>query len=444
MDRILIKNGSLVNAGSIFASDILIEKDVIKRIDRNITDPKAKIIDAGGQHILPGIIDDQVHFREPGLTHKGNIATESRAAVAGGVTTFMEQPNTDPQTTTIEKLEAKFDLAAQSSFANYSFLFGGTNDNLEEIKRLDNKACSGVKLFLGSSTGNMLVDDKEVIEKIFRNTDMVISAHCEDEGTVRRNLEMYKAQYGDDIPIKFHPKIRSVEACYLSSSTAIELAKKTGARLHVFHLSTGKETELFRNDIPLKDKKITSEVCIHHLWFSDVDYETKGTLIKWNPAVKSVSDRDMLWEALLDDRIDVVATDHAPHTLEEKDNVYTRAPSGGPLVQHALVAMLEKFHGGKISLEKIVEKMCHNPSILFQIEKRGYLEEGYFADIAIVDLNKPLTVSKENIAYKCGWSPFEGSTFKSRITHTFVNGHLAYQNGNFSESRRAMRLTFNR
>lgn len=444
MGRILIKNGIVVNEGAVFESDILIEKNVINRIDRNITDPKAKIIDATAQHILPGVIDDQVHFREPGLTHKGNIATESRAAIAGGITTFMEQPNTDPQTTTIEKLEAKFDLAAQSSFANYSFLLGGTNDNLEEIKRLDKKACSGVKLFLGSSTGNMLVDDKEVIEKIFRNTEMVISAHCEDEGTIRRNLEMYRAEYGDDIPIKFHPKIRSVEACYLSSSTAIELAKKTGARLHVFHLSTGKETRLFRNDIPLKDKKITSEVCIHHLWFSDVDYETKGTLIKWNPAVKSASDRDMLWEALLDDRIDVVATDHAPHTLEEKDNVYTRAPSGGPLVQHALVGMLEKFHDGKISLEKIVEKMCHNPSILFQIEKRGYLKEGYFADLAIVDLNKRLTVTKENIAYKCGWSPFEGNTFKSRITHTFINGHLAYLNGDFSERRGAMRLTFNR
>ncbi|MGI9551247.1 MAG: dihydroorotase [Aurantibacter sp.] len=444
MDRILIKNGSLVNEGNIFESDVLIEQDRIKRIDRNISDSKAEVIDAAGQYILPGIIDDQVHFREPGLTHKGNIATESRAAIAGGITTFMEQPNTDPQTTTIEKLEAKFDMAAQSSFANYSFLFGGTNDNIEEIKRLDKKACSGIKLFLGSSTGNMLVDDEEVIEKIFRNTEMVISAHCEDEGTIQRNLERYKAEYGNDIPIKYHPSIRSVEACYLSSSKAIALAKKTGARLHVFHLSTGKETDLFRNDIPLKAKKITSEVCIHHLWFSDVDYGSKGNLIKWNPAVKSSSDRDLLWQALLDDRIDVVATDHAPHTLVEKDNVYTKAPSGGPLVQHALVAMLEKFHDGKIALEKIVEKMCHNPSILFDIEKRGYLREGYFADLVIVDLNRPQKISKENIAYKCGWSPFEGNTFKSGITHTFVNGHLGYENGNFSERRRAMRLTFKR
>jgi len=444
MGRILIKNGKLVNEGNIFESDVLIEDNIIMRIDNDISDSEAKVIDAAGQYILPGVIDDQVHFREPGLTHKGNIATESRAAVAGGITSYMEQPNTNPQTTTIEKLEEKFGMASNNSFANYSFLFGGTNDNLEEIKRLDKKACSGVKLFLGSSTGNMLVDDEEVIEKIFRNTEMVISAHCEDEGTIRRNLEKYKSEYGDDIPIKCHPEIRSVEACYLSSSKAIDLAKKTGARLHVFHLSTGKETDLFRNDIPLGEKKITAEVCIHHLWFSDEDYKSKGTLIKWNPAVKSASDRDLLWQALLDDRIDVIATDHAPHLIDEKDNVYTKAPSGGPLVQHALPAMLEKFHDGTITLERIVEKMCHNPSILFDIEKRGYLREGYFADIAIVDLDNPQKISKENIAYKCGWSPFEGNTFKSRITHTFVNGHLAYENGSFSEKPKGQRLTFDR
>lgn len=444
MERILIKNGKLVNEGYIFESDVLIEDTFIKRIDNDITDSTAKVIDATGHYILPGVIDDQVHFREPGLTHKGSIATESRAAVAGGITSYMEQPNTNPQTTTIDKLEEKFEMASNNSFANYSFLFGGTNDNLEEIKRLDKNACSGVKLFLGSSTGNMLVDDEEVIEKIFRNTEMVISAHCEDEGTIRRNLERYKTEYGDDIPVEYHPKIRSVEACYLSSSKAIALAKKTGARLHVFHLSTGKEIDLFRNDIPLDEKKITAEVCIHHLWFCDQDYKSKGTLIKWNPAVKSASDRDQLWQALLDDRIDVIATDHAPHTREEKDNVYTKAPSGGPLVQHALPAMFEKFHDGKISLERIVEKMCHNPSILFDIEKRGYLSEGYFADIAIVDLDNPQKVSKENIAYKCGWSPFEGDTFKSRITHTFVNGHLAYENGTFSEKPNGQRLTFNR
>lgn len=444
MGRILIKNGKLVNEGSILESDILIEDNIIKRIDDDISDANAKVIDATGQYILPGVIDDQVHFREPGLTHKGNIATESRAAVAGGITSYMEQPNTNPQTTTIVKLEEKFETASDTSFANYSFLFGGTNDNLEEIKRLDKNACSGVKLFLGSSTGNMLVDDEEVIEKIFKNTEMVISAHCEDEGTIRRNLEKYKAEYGNDIPVKYHPEIRNVEACYLSSSKAIALAKKTGARLHVFHLSTGKEIDLFRNDIPLGEKKITAEVCIHHLWFCDEDYESKGTLIKWNPAVKSASDRDLLWQALLDNRIDIVATDHAPHLIDEKDNVYTKAPSGGPLVQHALPAMLQKFHGGMISLERIVEKMCHNPSILFDIEKRGYLREGYFADIAIVDLDNPQKVSKENIAYKCGWSPFEGNTFKSRITHTFVNGHLAYQNGDFSEKPKGLRLTFNR
>lgn len=356
----------------------------------------------------------------------------------------MEQPNTVPQATTIEKLEQKFATASQSSFANYSFPFGGTNDNLEELKRLDKNSCSGIKLFLGSSTGNMLVDDEKVLENIFSSTEMVISAHCEDETTIRRNLANYKEKYGDDIPIEYHPLIRSEEACYLSSSGAIALAKKTGARLHVFHLSTAKEMNLFRNDIPLAEKKITAEVCLHHLWFSDEDYKKKGTLIKWNPAVKSAQDRDALWEALLDDRIDVVATDHAPHTMTEKDNVYTKAPSGGPLVQHALPAMLEKHLEGKISLEKMVQKMCHNPSILFQIKNRGYIREGYYADLAIVDLQSPWRVTKENIAYKCGWSPFEEQEFKASVTHTFVNGHLAYENGVFSKERNAKRLTFNR
>ena len=445
MGRILLKNAKIVNDNKIFPADILLEDDVILKIEDHISsDSAAKVMDLEGKYVIPGAIDDQVHFREPGLTHKGTIATESRAAVAGGITTFMEQPNTNPQTTTIKALEDKFEMARNSAFANYSFLFGGTNDNLEEIKKLDKNACSGIKLFLGSSTGNMLVDNEEVIEKIFRNTEMVISAHCEDESTIKANFAKYKAQYGDDIPVKYHPLIRSAEACYLSSSRAIALAKKTGARFHVFHLSTGKETELFRNDIPLEDKKITAEVCIHHLWFSEEDYDTKGTLIKWNPAVKTAADRDQLWEALLDDRIDVIATDHAPHTLEEKNNVYTSAPSGGPLVQHALPAMLEKYHGGKISLEKIVEKMCHNPAKLFQIKKRGFIREGFYADLVVLDLNDSWTVTKENIAYKCGWSPFEGNSFKSRITHTFVNGHLAYENGNFSEERKAMRLTFNR
>lgn len=445
MGRILIKNATIVNDNKVFPSDILLEDDIILKIEANISSETAtKVIDVEWKYVIPGAIDDQVHFREPGLTHKGTIGTESRAAVAGGITSFMEQPNTNPQTTTIEALEAKFEMARNTAFANYSFLFGGTNDNLEEIKRLDRNACSGIKLFLGSSTGNMLVDNEEVIEKIFRNTEMVISAHCEDEATIKANFAKYKAEFGDDIPVKYHPLIRSAEACYLSSSRAIALAKKTGARFHVFHVSTGIETELFRNDIPLEDKKITAEVCIHHLWFSEADYDTKGTLIKWNPAVKTAEDRGQLWEALLDDRIDVVATDHAPHTLEEKNNVYTSAPSGGPLVQHALPAMLEYYHSGKISLEKIVEKMCHNPAKLFQVKNRGFIREGYFADLVVLDLDNSWKVTKENIAYKCGWSPFEGNTFKSKITHTFVNGHLAYDNGQFSEERKAMRLTFNR
>ena len=444
MGKILIKNAKIVNENTIFESDVLLQDDIIVKIEANISDDTAKIIDIEGKYLLPGVIDDQVHFREPGLTHKGDISSESRAAVAGGITTYMEQPNTNPQTTTIEKLEEKFQMGAKSSFANYSFPFGGTNDNLEELKRLDKNACSGVKLFLGSSTGNMLVDNEEVIEKIFRNTEMVISAHCEDEGTIKRNLAEYKEKYGDDIPVKYHPIIRSEEACYLSSSKAVALAKKTGARLHVFHLSTGKETDLFRNDIPLEQKKITAEVCVHHLWFSEADYDTKGTLIKWNPAVKTAADRDQLWKALLDDRLDVIATDHAPHLLSEKDNVYTKAPSGGPLVQHALTALLDKVHENVISVEKVVQKMCHNPAILFQIEKRGYIREGYFADLVVVDMNAPYQVTKENIAYKCKWSPFEGTNFKSSVTHTFVNGHLAYENGNFSPERNARRLTFNR
>ncbi|MCG2460679.1 dihydroorotase [Flavobacteriaceae bacterium F89] len=444
MGQLLIKNARVVNQNAQTECDILLENDYIQRIDSSINAVNTEVIDVKGKYVLPGMIDDQVHFREPGLTQKGTIATESRAALAGGITSYMEQPNTVPQTTTIDKLEEKFGIAANTSFANYSFLFGGTNDNLEELKKLDKNACSGVKLFLGSSTGNMLVDDVEVIEKIFRNTEMVISAHCEDEGTIKRNLEHYKAQYGNDIPVQYHPLIRSAEACYLSSSQAIALAKKTGARLHVFHVSTGKETQLFRNDIPLKEKKITAEVCIHHLWFSKVDYKTKGNLIKWNPAIKTAEDRAQLWDALLDDRIDVVATDHAPHTLEEKQNVYTKAPSGGPLVQHALPALLNKYREGKIPLEKIVEKTSHNPAILFQINKRGFIREGYFADLTVVDTNDPWQVGKKNIHYKCGWSPFEGEVFNARVTHTFVNGHLAYENGVFSERRNAKRLTFDR
>ncbi|WP_111682342.1 dihydroorotase [Winogradskyella tangerina] len=442
----LIKNAKIVNEGKIVEGDILIGDDIIIEIDSSISVKSADmtVIDAEGNYVLPGMIDDQVHFREPGLTHKANIETESKAALAGGITSFIEMPNTNPQTTTVEKLEEKFEIAAKSSHANYSFMFGGTNDNLDEILKVDSKTVAGLKLFLGSSTGNMLVDDPAVLEKIFSSTNMVISVHCEDEGTIRENMAKYKAEYGDDIPMELHPIIRSEEACYLSSSRAIELAKKTGARLHVFHLSTGKETHLFTNKIPLEEKKITSEVCIHHLWFSDEDYKKKGSHIKWNPAVKTAKDRDELLKALLDDRIDVIATDHAPHTLEEKSNPYTSAPSGGPLVQHALVALLEMHHQGKISIEKIVEKACHNPAKLFDVEKRGYVKEGYYADLVIVDLNSPWTVNKDNILYKCGWSPFEGNTFKSRITHTLLNGQLVYNNFKVLDVKAGRRLTFNR
>jgi len=442
----LIKNAKIVNEGEIVNGDILIEGEIITKIAPSISPKSAdvNVFDAEGQSVLPGAIDDQVHFREPGLTHKANIETESRAAIAGGITLFIEMPNTNPQTTTIEALNDKFDRAEKTSWANYSFMFGGTNDNLEEILKVNKKEVAGLKLFLGSSTGNMLVDNPEVLEKIFKSTDLLISVHCEDEATIKANLEIYKERYGDDIPVHFHPIIRSEDACYLSSSKAIELAKKTGARLHVFHLSTGKETELFDNSIPLKDKKITAEVCIHHLWFCDKDYDEKGTLIKWNPAVKTEKDRDQLLKALLDDKIDVIATDHAPHTFEEKSNVYTKAPSGGPLVQHALPALLEMHHDGDISIEKIVEKFCHNPAILFDVEKRGFIKEGYYADLVIVNLNNPWTVKKENILYKCGWSPFEGTTFKSRITHTFINGGLAYKNFKFYDTKYAKRLTFDR
>ena len=442
---ILIKNAKIVNENTIFLGDVLIENEIIKQISSEIKAPEnVEIINANGKYLIPGFIDDQVHFREPGLTHKGNIATESRAAIAGGITTFIEMPNTVPQATTQKLLEDKFTIAAKDSYANYSFMFGGTNDNLEELLKTDPKKVSGIKLFLGSSTGNMLVDNEEILEKIFSSTKMIISVHCEDEATIRKNTQEFVEKYGEDIPIKYHPIIRSEEACYLSSSKAIELAKKTGARLHVFHLSTAKETHLFRNDIPLEEKQITSEVCIHHLWFSDKDYEEKGTHIKWNPAVKTEADRLGLWEALLDDRIDIIATDHAPHTLEEKSNKYLKAPSGGPLVQHAIVAILEKVKEGVISIEKAVEKMSHNPAKLFQIEKRGFIKEGYFADIVLIDTNKPQTVSRDNLLYKCGWSPFEGTTFSSTITHTFVNGNLIYNNGVFNDEIKGKRITFNR
>ena len=444
MNSYLIKNATIVNEGSSFVGDLLVENGIIKKIDPSITINSMTVIDASGKYLIPGLIDDQVHFREPGLTHKATIDSESRAAVAGGITTFIEMPNTVPQATNQQLLQDKFNIAEKTSYANYSFMFGGTNDNLEELLKTDPKTVAGIKLFLGSSTGNMLVDNLEVLEKIFSSTKLIISVHCEDEETIKKNTAEHKAQYGEHIPIELHPVIRSEEACYLSSSRAIELAKKTGARLHVFHVSTAKETTLFRNDIPLEEKQITSEVCVHHLWFSDQDYKEKGTHIKWNPAVKTAADRQGLWKALLDDRLDIIATDHAPHTLEEKSNSYLKAPSGGPLVQHALLALLEKVSEKVISIEKLVEKACHNPAIIFQIENRGFIREGYYADLVLIDLKAPQTVCKENILYKCGWSPFEGTTFSSSVTHTFVNGVLMYHEGVFNNEVKGKRITFNR
>jgi dihydroorotase len=446
MNTILIKNAKIVNEGLIFEGDVLIEGEIITEIAESISPKSAncKIIDAEGNYLIPGAIDDQVHFREPGLTHKGDIESESRAAVAGGITSYIEQPNTVPNAVTQELLEDKYQIAAQKSYANYSFMMGGTNDNLEEVLKTNPKNVAGIKLFLGSSTGNMLVDNEETLEKIFSSTKMLIAVHCEDEATIKANLEKYKKEYGDDIPATVHHLIRSEEACYLSSSKAIALAKKTGARLHVFHLSTAKEMELFTNKISLEEKQITAEVCIHHLWFTNDDYATKGNFIKWNPAVKTQADKDALWEALLNDTIDVIATDHAPHTFEEKSQSYLNAPSGGPLVQHAVVAMFEKHHKGKISVEKIVEKMCHNPAKIFKIEKRGFVKEGYYADLVIVNPAKPWNVLKENILAKCGWSPFLDVNFKSRISHTFVNGNLVYENGKVKEIKAGKRLLFDR
>lgn len=446
MQDIIFKNAQIVNEGQITQGDVLVQGDRIAEVGGSISVKSADtvVIDADGQFLVPGMIDDQVHFREPGLTHKATIETESRAAVAGGITSFIEMPNTSPQATTIPLLEAKFDIAAKTSWANYSFMFGGTNDNLDEILKVDPKKVAGLKLFLGSSTGNMLVDDPNTLENIFSKTNLLISAHCEDEATIRENMVKAQDQFGDDIPMDMHPKIRSEEACYISSSKAIELAKKTGARLHVFHLSTEKETHLFSNKKPLSEKKITAEVCIHHLWFTDEDYAKKGSKIKWNPAVKTAKDRDGLWKALNDDRIDVIATDHAPHTSEEKNNIYTKAPSGGPLVQHAMVALMEMYHKGRISVEKIVQKTAHNPAILFQIAERGFIKKGYKADLVLINPQAPWTVTKDNIAYKCGWSPFEGTTFRSRISYTLVNGVIVYENGKYLSSGNGERLTFNR
>jgi len=435
----------MVNEGETREGDLLVEKGRIAKIDTSIgpNNTNVKVIDAEGKFLIPGVIDDQVHFREPGLTHKGDIASESAAAVAGGITSYMEQPNTKPAATTIEELELKYSRAAEVSLANYSFNMGATNDNLEELKRVSKTDVAGIKIFMGSSTGNMLVDAQKTLEGIFQLDHQLIT-HCEDEATIKANLERAKAQYGDDIPMSMHPKIRSEKACLLSSSNAVEMAKKYNSRLHVFHISTGVETKLFSNKKPLAEKRITAEVCVHHLWFDDSQYDKKGSLIKWNPAVKTAEDRDLLWKALLDHRIDVIATDHAPHTKEEKANTYLNAPSGGPLVQHALPAMMQKVHDGVIDMETLVQKMCHNPAILFRVENRGFLREGFHADFVLVDPNRPWSVSKDNILYKCGWSPFEGTLLKSRVTHTFVGGHLVYRHGQIDSSMKGSRLKFNR
>ena len=442
MSSILIRNARLVNRGQIQEADVLVKSGRIDKIAPSISGNADIEIDAAGKYLIPGIIDDQVHFREPGLTHKANIATESRAAVAGGTTSFMEMPNVNPPSVTQELLEAKYQIAARNSLANYSFFMGTTNDNLEEVLRTDPRRVCGLKIFMGSSTGNMLVDSPSTLERVFAETPMLIATHCEDEATVRDNLARFKATYGEAMTAEFHPLIRDEKACYLSSSMAIELAKRHGTRLHILHISTKDELALFRNDIPLKDKKITAEVCVHHLHFSADDYARLGNQIKCNPAIKSVENRDALFPALLDDRLDIIATDHAPHTWEEKSQPYLQAPAGLPLVQHSLNVMLGFYQAGRISLERIVEKMCHAPATLFRIEERGFLDEGYWADMALVDLDHEWTVQPENVFYKCGWSPFMGTTFRGKVLSTIVSGHLAWHNGQFLEGKMGERLSF--
>ena len=440
----IIKNGTLINEGKQINADILITNGKITKIANQInSDAAVQEIDASGLLILPGCIDDQVHFREPGLTHKGNIYSESRATVAGGITSFMEMPNTVPNALTQALLEDKYQIAAQNAIANYSFFMGASNDNMEEVLLTDTSKICGVKVFMGSSTGNMLVDKESVLEGLFSRVGALVATHCEDEHTVKSNLAAFQAKYGDDIPVSAHPLIRNEEACYLSSSKAVTLAKKHRARLHVLHISTAKETALFDNALPLEQKLITAEACIHHLWFSDADYQTKGNYIKWNPAVKTSTDQDGVWEALLDNRIDVIATDHAPHTIEEKSNPYLSAPSGGPLVQHALLAMLDKVSAGKISIERVVEKMAHAPATLFRIKERGYLREGFYADIVLVKPEPGQEVSKKNLLYKCGWSPFEGHQFSHQIHSTYVNGSCVYARGQVLENGLGERLLFN-
>ncbi len=447
MNNYLIKNAKIVNNGAIIDGFVLVRGGVIRAVaegDPGVEQDQSEVIDADGRYLIPGIIDDQVHFREPGLTHKAEIATESKAAVAGGVTSYMEMPNTKPQATTIEELERKYDRASEVSMANYSFYLGATNDNINEIKKLEPGRNCGVKVFMGSSTGNMLVDNRRSLEKIFAESPTLIATHCEDETTIRKNTDEQRARFGEDIPVHMHPVIRSEEACYLSSSLAVELARKHQSRLHILHISTARELELFEQGTDFDRKSITAEVCIHHLWFHDEDYERKGTLIKWNPAIKTKHDRDSLVAALLNDKIDVIATDHAPHTIEEKQSKYFESPSGGPMVQHALVAMLELVHKNKLTIEKVVEKMCHAPARLFGVKGRGFIEPGYQADLVLVDMEQEWTVANKNIYYKCGWSPFTGETFHSKVSHTWVNGKLVYRDGLFNEMVRGERLEFDR
>lgn len=443
MNKKLFKSAFVINEGSTQVLDVLVVGERIEKIASSISaDATMEVINCEGKYLIPGAIDDQVHFREPGLTHKGQIMTESRAAAAGGVTSYMEMPNTVPNTLTQELLEEKYQRASQVSAVNYSFFMGASNDNYEEVMKTDGKTVCGVKIFMGSSTGNMLVDNTEVLDRLFANVPWLIATHCEDEATVRANLEIYKEKYGDAIPVSAHPLIRSEEACFISSSKAVDLAKKNGTRLHILHISTGKETHLFDNSIALKEKKITSEACVHHLWFSDKDYETKGNFIKWNPAVKTAADRDEIWKALLENRIDVVATDHAPHTFEEKSQAYSSAPSGGPLVQHSILAMLEASLEGKISKERVIEKMCHAPAELFRIDERGFIREGYFADLVVVEPNKKYEVTKASLLYQCGWSPFEGVTFNHKIAQTYVNGNLVWDGEAVNTSVIGKRLSF--
>ena len=445
MSTTIIRNATIVNEGKSFRGNVLIQNERIAKITtEEIRDHADQVIDASHLHLLPGCIDDQVHFREPGLTQKGTIATESKAAVAGGITSFMEMPNTLPNTLTQQLLENKYEIASNDSLANYSFFMGASNDNLEEVLKTNPENVCGIKIFMGSSTGNMLVDNRETLEAIFSKSKLLIAVHCEDEATIRKNLEHYKQLYGENIPIECHPKIRDVEACFKSSSLAVELATKYNTRLHILHISTQKEIGLFDNNKPLHEKHITAEACIHHLWFSDKDYASKGNKIKWNPSIKSETDRQAILNAVLSNKIDVIATDHAPHTIEEKSQTYLKAPSGGPLVQHALVAMLELHKQGLISLETIVDKMSHSVATCFRIKERGYIREGYYADLVLVDLNKKFTVDKASLLYKCGWSPFENQEFHATVTHTMVNGHIAYSNGKFDEHLKGKRLLFNR